>query len=129
KRESPKRVTLPKLEGDVLANNVLGELLWSIYFSLWVPDQASVAAQGWGGDRYTVVKRADGTTVAYLATAWDTAQDAKEFAAAYEASLAKRFPNQERKTKVVLDGTRVFILDGDDDAKLLARLIKGTKIT
>lgn len=129
KRDRPKRVTLPKLDGEELANNVLGELMWSIYFSLWVPDQASVASQGWGGDRYTVVKRADGTTVAYLATAWDTAQDAKEFAAAYEASLAKRFPNRERKTKVVLDGTRVFILDGDDDAKLLSRLIKGTKIT
>lgn len=129
KRESPKKVTLPRLEGDVLTNNVMGELLWSIYFSLWVPDQAAKASQGWGGDRYTVVTRPDGSTVAYLATVWDTTDDAKEFAAAYEASLAKRFPSKDRKTAVKLDGKRVFILDGEDDPKLLAQLIKGTKIS
>src|SRR5690606_878244 len=115
-----------QLGGDVLTNNVMGELLWSIYFSLWVPDQATKASQGWGGDRYTVVTRPDGSTVAYLATVWDTAEDAKEFAAAYEASLAKRFPSKDRKTKVLLDGKRVFILDGEDDPKLFAQLIKGT---
>ena len=86
-------------------------------------------SEGWGGDRYTVVKRKDGTLLAYLATTWDTEDDAKQFAAAYEASLAKRFPNKDRKTKVLLDGKRVFILDGDDDAKLFAQLIKQTKFS
>jgi hypothetical protein len=142
KRDKPKKVTLPKvlpagqgeagplqLRGDKLTENVMGEILWRIYFSLWVPDEAIEAAKGWGGDRYVVVRRADGTTVAFLATAWDTAEDAKQFAAAYEASLAKRFPNQERRTKVKLDGMRVFILDGDDDDKLFAQLIKGTKVS
>ena len=129
KRDKPKKVTLAKLEGEELTQNVLGELLWQIYFGLWVPDKAAEASQGWGGDRYTVVKRADGTTVAFLATVWDTAEDAKQFAAAYEASLAKRFPAGARKTKVKLDGTRVFILDGSDAEGLFAQLIKGTKIT
>jgi hypothetical protein len=129
KRDKPKKVTLAKLDGEVLTQNVLGELLWQIYFGLWVPDKAAEASQGWGGDRYAVVTRADGTTLAFHATAWDTAEDAKQFAAAYEASLAKRFPAKDRKTAVKLDGTRVFILDGSDDAKLFAQLIKGTKIT
>ncbi len=129
KRDNPKQVKLPKLDGEALTNNVLGELLWSIYFSLWVPDQAKQASEGWGGDRYTVVKRADGTTVAYLATIWDTVEDAKQFAAAYDASWAKRFPNNERKHAIKTDGAKVFILDGDDDAKLFATLIKGTKFS
>jgi hypothetical protein len=129
KRDKPKKVTLAKLDGDKLTENVMGEILWKIYFSLWVPDKAVEASEGWGGDRYTVVKRADGTMVGFLATAWDSADDAKQFAAAYEASLAKRFPNKERKTAVKLDGVKVFILDGDSDEKLFAQLIKGTKIS
>ena len=129
KRENPKQVKLPKLDGEVLTNNVQGELLWNIYFSLWVPDQAKQASEGWGGDRYTVVKRADGSTVAFQATIWDTADDAKQFAAAYEASFEKRFPGKDRKHVIKSDGLKVFILDGDDDAKLFAQLIKGTKFS
>jgi hypothetical protein len=129
KREHPKKVTLPKLDGEQLTNNVLGELLWSVYFSLWAPDQGKAASEGWGGDRYAVVKRADGSTVAYHATIWDTADDAKQFADAYEASYVKRFPAKDRKHVVKLDGSKVFILDGDDDAKLFAQLIKGTKFS
>jgi hypothetical protein len=128
-RDNPKKVTLPKLEGEELTSNVMGEILWGIYFSLWVPDKAKEASEGWGGDRYTVIKRADGTLVGYLATVWDTVDDAKQFAAAYEASLAKRFPNKERKVAVKQDGARVFILDGDDDAKLFAQLMKQTKFS
>jgi hypothetical protein len=129
KREHPKKVTLPKLEGDVLTNNVLGELLWNIYFSLWLPDQSKAASEGWGGDRYIVVKRANGSTVSFHATIWDTVDDAKQFATAYEASYAKRFPGKDRKHAIKSDGAKVFILDGDDDAKLFAQLIKGTKFS
>jgi hypothetical protein len=129
KREHPKKVTLPKLDGELLTNNVLGELLWSIYFSLWVPDQSKQASEGWGGDRYAVVKRADGSSLAYHATIWDTPDDAKQFAAAYEASWAKRFPGNDRKHLIKTDGAKVLILDGSDDAKLFATLIKGTKFS
>ncbi|HEY5945762.1 MAG TPA: hypothetical protein VIV40_09735 [Kofleriaceae bacterium] len=129
KREHPKKVTLPKLDGEVVNSNVLGELLWNIYFSLWVPDQKVQASEGWGGDRYTVVKRADGSLLAYHATIWDTVEDAKQFATAYEASFAKRFPGNDRKHAIKTDGAKVFILDGSDDAKLLAQLIKGTKFS
>jgi hypothetical protein len=129
KRDEPKQVKLPKLDGEVLTTNVIGELLYKIYFSLWVPDQATQASEGWGGDRYTVVTRPDGSTVAYHATIWDTAEDAKQFAAAYEASYAKRFPAKDRKHAIKTDGMKVFILDGDDDAKLFATLIKGTKFS
>ncbi len=128
-RDHPTKVTLPKLDGEELTANVMGEILWQIYFSLWVPDKAKEASEGWGGDRYTVVKRKDGTLLGYLATTWDTEDDATQFEAAYQASLAKRFPSKDRKTKVLRDGKRVFILDGDDDAKLFAQLIKQTKFS
>ena len=129
KRDNPKKVTLPKLDGEVVNTNVLGEILWSIYFSMWAPDKRIEASEGWGGDRYVVVKRADGSLLGYHATIWDTAADAKQFAAAYEASVAKRFPGKVRKVAIKTDGTKVFILDGDDDAKLFATLIKGTKFS
>ncbi|HEY5928032.1 MAG TPA: hypothetical protein VIV11_40375, partial [Kofleriaceae bacterium] len=117
------------LDGEVVNTNVLGEILWSIYFSLWTPDKRIEASEGWGGDRYVVVKRADGSLLGYHATIWDTPADAKQFAAAYEASVAKRFPGKERKVAIKTDGAKVFILDGDDDAKLFVTLIKGTKFS
>ena len=129
KREHPKKVALPKLEGETVNTNVLGEILWQIYFSLWTPDKAKEASEGWGGDRYAVVKQADGTLVGLHATIWDTPKDATEFAAAYEASFAKRFPANDRKHVVKTQGAKVFILDGSDDAKLLAQLIKGSKFS
>ena len=127
KREHPKKVTLAKLDGQLVNTNVLGEILWGIYFSLWVPDKAAEASEGWGGDRYAVVKRTDGSLLGFHATIWDTADDAKQFAAAYEASYAKRFPAGDRKHLVKTEGLKVFVLDGSDDAKLLAQLAKGTK--
>jgi len=81
------------------------------------------APEGWGGDRVIVTKRTDGSLLAFHATIWDSADDATEFADAYEASFKKR---GDRKHAVVKDGTKVFILDGSDDAKLLAKLAAET---
>lgn len=127
KREEPIRVTLPALEGELLASNVLGEIQWRTYFSLWAPG-STAASEGWGGDRYAVVKRADGSLLGYHATVWDTAADAKQFADAYRASLAKRFPKHDRKHAISATDTKVFILDGSDDAALLAKLVEGTSL-
>ncbi len=126
KREPPIPVTLPTLDGELLTSNVLGELQWRTYFSLWVPGNAK-ASEGWGGDRYAVVKRADGSLLGFHATVWDTAADAKEFGDAYKASLAKRFPRaDDRQSSIAVDDTRVFILDGSNDIALFAKLMKGT---
>jgi len=43
--------------------------------------------------------------------------------------LSQWFPAGERKHVVKTDGLKVFILDGSDDAKLLDKLIKGTKFS
>ncbi|MBA3454205.1 MAG: hypothetical protein H0T42_14010 [Deltaproteobacteria bacterium] len=138
KRERPKKVTLPKLAGTELTQNVIGELQWSIYLQQWgaaLPE----AAAGWGGDRYAVMRGADGALTGYLATTWDSPKDAQEFHDAYVATLKARFPEADvskpaagvaRKDRgkvfVKLQGAHVFIVDGTDDAKALDLLARAT---
>jgi hypothetical protein len=141
--ERPHRVVLPKLRGKELLNVVLGELQWQVYFSLWAPDQKVKASEGWGGDRESVVRKPDGRFVARVATIWDTPADASEFAAAYAASLAKRFPKGSGdpasaagfdrgdgagKVFVKVVGPEVFAVDGADDPKELAALAAGAHV-
>jgi len=141
--EHPHRVTLPKLAGAELANVVFGELQWQVYFGLWAPDHKVVASEGWGGDRESVVRRPDGRLISRIATVWDTPNDASEFATAYTASLAKRFPKGSGdpasaagfdrgdgagKIFMKTDGAKVFAIDGVDSAKDLATLVAGAKI-
>ena len=146
KRDHPRVVTIaPEADHGAkqIANIVLGELQWQVYFQLWDPAQKAIASEGWGGDRTVVTKRADGRLVARIATTWDTPKDADELEAAYVASLAKRFPKGsgdptappgfdrgDGAGKIFLQksGTNVFIVDGADDAKALAELVKTTKI-
>lgn len=141
--DHPHRVTLPALPGKQLADVVFGELQWQVYFSLWVPDQKTIASEGWGGDRESVVRRADGRIVARIATVWDTPKDASELATAYAASLPKRFPkgsgdasspagfdrgDGSGKIFTKLDGAKFYAIDGADSAKELATLVAGAKI-
>ena len=141
--DHPHRVTLPALAGKQLADVVLGELQWQVYFSLWTPEQQKPASEGWGGDHENVVVRADGRPIARIATAWDTDADAEEFAKAYVASLAKRFAKGSGdptsatgfdrgdgagKIFVKRDGVHVFAIDGADSARELAALVAGTTI-
>jgi hypothetical protein len=140
KRERPKKVTLPKLTGTELTQNVIGELQWAIYFKQWGVETAD-AAPGWGGDRYAVIRGADGALTGYLATSWDSPKDAKEFHDAYVSSLEARFPDADvsklaagiaRKDRgkvfVKLQGSNVFIVDGAFDPKALDQLARGTTI-
>lgn len=140
KRELPVTVTFPTTK-DALVTDVMGELGWWIYFDQWAKDKAAEAAAGWGGDLFSVTKRADGRLVASIVTTWDTPADAKQFADAYTASLGARFPaagTPNAKTgvarpdggKVFLrhTGSTVYIVDGADDLKALDELVKATKL-
>jgi hypothetical protein len=137
-REHPHHVTLAATKDKAIADDVMGELMWWVYFYLWAPKLADEASQGWGGDHYRVVRRSDGKLVGTIATVWDTADDAKQFAAAYLASLAARFPGAKMQadgcmrpdggaTIVRQVGTRVFIVDGGD-ATALDDLVRTTKM-
>lgn len=139
-RDRPHKVTLPKAGGAVVEDNVLGELMWQVYFSLWSPKAGTAASEGWGGDHMTVWRRADGHLVADIATIWDTPNDAKEFYDAYLATLSARYSGADvshpetgvartdfGKTWVKLAGNKVFIVDGGDDAKRIDQLAGQTK--
>jgi len=137
-RDHPHHVTLPKLGGKELVQNVIGELQWSIYFEQWNVKKPE-AAMGWGGDRYAVLRQDDGSLVGVIVTTWDAEQDASEFYDAYLASLAARFPKSgspasgmargdHGKVFVQRTAKNVYILDGALDDQWLARLSAETKI-
>jgi hypothetical protein len=138
RREPPTKVTLAKPHGTELWGNVLGELQWKIYFDLWKVPDAEQAAAGWGGDRASVTRDGE-RVVGRIATSWDSNDDAKQFATAYVASLAARFPGADTshpeagvarpdgsKVFVRTSGKRVFIVDGGRAATELAALIRTT---
>jgi hypothetical protein len=128
-RDVPKRVLLPDLPGYTeVHTNVMGELEWRVYFMIWDKAVAEDAAAGWDGDRWRVVRGTDGTLVGLLVSTWDSPAEAKQFAAAYEATIAKRFPDKSRKVWIKTKGAHVYIVDGGTDAKLVDVLAKGTKI-
>jgi hypothetical protein len=144
KRDHPKPVSIATITDkpeNKIADVVLGELQWQVYFQLWLPAQRTIASEGWGGDRVTVVKRGDGRLVARIATVWDTEKDATEFAQAYATSLKPRFMKGAGDPKTGFDrgdgagriymkqvGAAVYIVDGADDVAWLDDLIKATKI-
>ena len=129
-RDPAKKVTLPKLGLPEVTNNVLGELQWQVYFSLWKHDGGDKVSEGWAGDRYAVLRGKDGNLVIAIATAWDTEDAAKQFAAAYTSTIAERTakPTHKGQIWVKTDKTHVFIVDGGDDAKLVDAVAHGAKI-
>jgi hypothetical protein len=143
-RDHPKVVTIAigDKPDNKIADIVLGELQWQVYFQLWLPAQRTIASEGWGGDRVIVVKRADGRLFARTVTAWDTEKDATEFAHAYVDSLKLRLPKGSGdpfkdgfdrgdgagKIFARQVGANVFIADGADEPVWLDGLIKATTI-
>jgi hypothetical protein len=102
-KDEPKRVAIPDPsqtlgEGWTRAGSgVLGELTLGSLVAAGTPKAADLAsggtawtnaaASGWGGDRFELWTDGDAAVV-LLATVWDTAKDASEFAAALPASRA-----------------------------------------
>jgi len=128
KRDKPMHVTLPKLKGyDEVMTDVLGELQWQVYFGLWKHEPAS---KNWGGDRFALERSKDGKQLVVIATAWDSAADAKAFSDAYQATVPARLgaAGHTGKIWVKLDGTRVLIVDGGEDPAVMDALVAGAKI-
>jgi hypothetical protein len=95
-RDPPVRLRLADRDGPVpaarpLQSEVIGELGWRVYFKTWGLSEPEAPAAGWGGDRYWSWAVGD-RTLTLTATAWDSEADAARFFAAYEKTLASRFP-------------------------------------
>ena len=99
--ETPHPVELPDLAA-ALGNNwslhdtgVLGELLTNVYLDTFLADQvARDAAEGWGGDRYVLLKNDEAATLLALRFSWDTPADAAEFYHAYVDLVAEKSRGQ-----------------------------------
>ena len=127
--EAPKPVSLPDLASQLGGSweerdaGVLGELLTGIYLGTFLEDdQAETAAEGWGGDRYSLFKDDRSRRLMVIRFSWDTAEDTDEFFEAYldlvdEKSLGQweLVETDESKRWWVGDDISVYLaLEGDD---------------
>ncbi|MDG0866642.1 hypothetical protein [Candidatus Lucifugimonas marina] len=84
-KEEPIELDIPddgiQLSGwNIQAENVMGEFFLRTWLEAIGSVDAVEAAAGWGGDVYTVVESQEtGEPGLVMTTAWDTAEDAKEF--------------------------------------------------
>ena len=88
----PVTVDIPNIwsglgEGWVDAgSDVMGEFLLRYHLEEHLDtEQASAAAAGWSGDRYTLSTGPDGERVLALLIGWDSVGEASEFFAGYQA--------------------------------------------
>ena len=90
--ELPHLVELPDLASGlgeswrVSDEGVMGELLVTIYLATFVGARnALVAGEGWGGDRFTLLKDDADRSLMAIRSSWDTEADALEFFQTYIA--------------------------------------------
>ncbi|MBI4711904.1 MAG: hypothetical protein HY762_01155 [Planctomycetes bacterium] len=108
-KDEPAPIGKPGLPGDteIIADGVLGEFgFWSLYdiFETKAPRKSS---EGWDGDRYYILKHKEtGHIGLYLATAWDSDEDALESFKAYQKVLRKKYPGWEKDKTAVSPDTK-----------------------
>ena len=120
----PQIVTLPPLTDTLGAGwrlvdeNVLGEFgLQQVLQVGTSQEDAEIASEGWGGDRYAVHWRDDESAFVLVARlAWDTPADADEFLDAYGRFAEDRFGTAPARSE---GNSRRWWFG--DDALLLAR--------
>lgn len=135
--DKPKAVTFEGAAGEVIYDDVMGEQGWRVYFQQHADSDAEAlvagvaAAEGWGGDRFQVTTDDAGLSV-FAFSAWDTEEDARQFAEqAVRAATARwggtpgaapaagvvTLSGQGRRVWVERRGDRVLYIDtplGDD---------------
>jgi len=127
-REAPVKVSFPADLADRLGSgwsvplkDTMGEYLLEIVLrDAGGLDSAasSEAAAGWGGDRLALIEGPDGATAVVLDTAWDTRNDADQFAAAL-GSLVARLQGAGRSAVAFSTGDkRVVLVTAESDATM-----------
>ena len=85
-REPPATVQLPDIAGALgeswseVERNTMGEFFLLAYLeSSLLRERASLAATGWGGDRYALLEGPENESVLVMRFVWDAEGEAKEF--------------------------------------------------
>jgi hypothetical protein len=119
-REQPVSITFPALRGATSTyQNDMGEFETRLYLYHHLKDQNSsiLAAMGWAGDRYAILKTPHGDGLAWI-TVWRSAVDAGEFRTAMQKVFAARYPSVQategpQGTHLIASG-RSMVLSGGD---------------
>lgn len=105
--DEPQEVPLPDLASELdwseVESDVLGELRLRLTLAEYLgPVAASLAAEGWDGDHYTLLKQgSDGPYVVVIRTVWDDVQEVDEFWALYQVYMAHRTDYTEDVERLV----------------------------
>jgi tetratricopeptide (TPR) repeat protein len=105
--DRPETVDVPELapgsDWQVLDSDVMGELALGLALAEHMaPGAASVAAEGWGGDRYALLEQATtGAQVLLMHTYWDDQDEADEFWALYQVYADHRAGYEEEVRELV----------------------------
>jgi hypothetical protein len=90
-QEEPQRTTVPNLSGRLgkgwtqVSSNVMGEFLIRTYLEEHLGEiQAAEAAEGWGGDRYSLLSGPEGERALVSLIKWDSFAESAEFFEAYQ---------------------------------------------
>jgi hypothetical protein len=101
-KDSPVDLVSPNLadelnsDWETTGHDMLGEWATLLFLNEYLPiDQASLAAEGWGGDLLLFFYQEEGIEALVLITQWDTIRDAHEFSAAFHAYGLARFGDPE----------------------------------
>jgi hypothetical protein len=109
--------------------NTLGEFFLLTYLESGLdPDRASAAADGWGGDRYSLLKGPDDESLMVSLITWDSEAEALEFHGAFLEFMQQRagvdweIAEGEGMGQVMeLVGQRIYLgLDGSDTLLIFA---------
>ena len=123
-REEPVEVTVPDVLSSLgegwaeLDRDTFGELFLRSYLETWIaPQDATVGAEGWGGDRFALYEGPAGDLALVALTRWDTEEDAAEFFETFRNVTQARVGSDWEPLE---DVESAFLLRGERQAVLIA---------
>jgi tetratricopeptide (TPR) repeat protein len=119
--DDPVEVTLPELAGALggawqeVDREVMGELALRLYLQEHAgPVMGALAAEGWGGDAYTLLRDGDqGPYLLVMQTVWDDQEEADQFLALYRVGMSHRAGFEEEVASLTEDPTDFWWRSGD----------------
>ena len=129
-REEPVEVTFPDVSSSLgegwveVDRDTFGELFLRAYLESWnVVEDASVAAEGWGGDRFALYEGPLGALALGAVTRWDTVEDAVEFFDAFRDVTQARLGSDWEQLE---DVDSAFLMLGESQAALIS--LEGSEV-
>jgi len=126
-----KSPTINEEGWQVLKNERFGEYFIFVMLAEWIPDEeASKAAEGWGGDKFTYYEKGNNYLFTWNIT-WDSAANASEFFEAFKKMMWKVGAEEEdqnlwskhgRYLSLIMEGASTIII-GSDDKTLVQNIV------